>query len=1162
MDTLLFRVAGLDIHKKYVMACVRLTDPASGQVIEQLRRIPANTAAPQALAEWLAEECVTDVALRSKGDYWKPIWRSLEGRFRLLLADKYETQPIPRFLASHIESQWLSQLLARGLLTPSFIPDQARQELHDLIGYRSALLTDRTRVIQRLHRVLKADHVRLAGVSSEFLNPTEREVLAVLINGDVDPDALANLTHGRLHSKLNHLKQALAGQVTSHHRFMLDQLLDQLEQMERQIALLGERIQYEVRPHLEAPVSRASVDEFPEKLKFGFPWTRLSRERRKTTRSEQKSAEVMEPRLVMTASVPAFSSLPGANHTIYLDFDGHVTENTPWNSGWGVASINSPAYDIDANPDVFSTTELARIGEVFQRVSEDFIPFQVNVTTVDPGVEALRKTGATDTQWGVRVVITKDTVGFGGGGIAYVDSFTWDTDSPCFVFLTSAKSVAEAVSHETGHTLGLSHDGLTTGAGYYSGHGSGETGWAPVMGVGYYQNVTTWDKGEYFNSNNAGTNTNYGESSDDLAVIVTNNGFTYRVDDHGNYNGTSSALSLSGTSVTGSGIIERTTDVDVFRFTTGTGLVSLNINPFTPGPNLDVKADLYDAAGTLVATSNPSTLLAASFSTSLTAGTYYLHIDGSGVGTPTSSTPTGYSDYASLGRYSISGTIITAAQIPTVSVNDVTIDESAGTATFNVSLQGSSASIVTVAYVTADGTAVVGGDYLAVSGTLTFNPGETSKSITVTILDDTAIENSETFFVNLTDASAGLLLGDSQGMGTINASDVPPPQLSVSDVSVNEANGTATFTISLTGTSTSPVTVDYATANGSATASSDYTAASGTLTFAVGETSKTVSVAILNDTLVETAEGFSLNLSNPSGAILADSQGQATINDNDNAVANPNITINDVSISEGNLTSAKKATYKTLVFTLNLSSASSQSVTVSYATQNDTATTMNKDYQSKSGTVTFAAGVTSKTVSVTVVGDNTVEASETFKVVLSNAIGGIVTKAQGIGTISNDDGSGAAPAKAALQPISDPAWYFEGLDVDHAAGHHSHDHLQVLDEAPGSHDRLGDWQMPVSVHRSIEDLATSAFDHVLSAGRTACHGEGLEDLGWWQRALLNHSSSPTGISTNSSKAIGTRSSGTSQRMVDATDHGFAHAGPPPALDQVFAFHKGLFADLR
>lgn len=340
-------------------------------------------------------------------------------------------------------------------------------------------------------------------------------------------------------------------------------------------------------------------------------------------------------------------SNPGASKVIYLDFDGHTTTGTLWNSSRGIDPMVTPPFDIDGDPSRFSTAELQLIQDAWDVVSEDFRPFDVDVTTEDPGVEALRNTGGGDTEWGIRVVIGPDQMNTGAGGIAYLNSFSWNSDTPAFVFNTSFRGVAEAATHEVGHTLGLRHDGDPTEE-YYPGHGAGPTGWAPIMGVGYYRELVQWSKGEYPGANN---------QEDDLAIIVAGNGFGYRVDDHGNTFATATPLEVSSTlAVWAEGIIERTTDVDVFSFDTGQGLVSLDIEPFYRSPNLDILANLYDSAGQLVATSNPRNALDASFNLSLAAGTYYVTIEGTGK--PAASGDPGYSDYGSLGYYSINGSIV------------------------------------------------------------------------------------------------------------------------------------------------------------------------------------------------------------------------------------------------------------------------------------------------------------------------------------------------------------------------------------------------------------------------------------------------------------------------------------------------------------------------
>ncbi|MDB4339036.1 Ig-like domain-containing protein, partial [Rubripirellula sp.] len=377
-------------------------------------------------------------------------------------------------------------------------------------------------------------------------------------------------------------------------------------------------------------------------------------------------------------------SLPNADHTIYLDFDGHVTEGTTWNSQSGRSSIVSPAYDPGGNGASFTNSELTQIQDIWKRVAEDFSPFAVNVTTEDPGAAALSKTGGSDTQWGSRVVITTDWDNCGCGGFAYLTSFNDSVDEPVFVFNTSAIGVSAATTHEVGHALGLSHDGTTQNVAYYGGHGSGEVAWGPIMGSGYSTNMTTWDTGQYYQANN---------NEDDWQIITTDNGFGYRADDHGGSAGTASQLQNLGTNptdsqlvdVSGFGVISQAADQDWFEFETGEGAINLTIDSYvqetyisngvgysrtvesTPsadqGSNLDVLATIYDSNQTVVATSNPATALNASFSDlNLTAGTYYLAIDGIGYGNWAASSPTGFDESVSRGQYLITGSVVLGSQ--------------------------------------------------------------------------------------------------------------------------------------------------------------------------------------------------------------------------------------------------------------------------------------------------------------------------------------------------------------------------------------------------------------------------------------------------------------------------------------------------------------------
>jgi PKD repeat protein len=335
-------------------------------------------------------------------------------------------------------------------------------------------------------------------------------------------------------------------------------------------------------------------------------------------------------------------SRPGASRKIYLDFNGHTIGATNAWRQYLPSGVAAP-YDLDGNPNSFSAAEQDVIQSVWQRMAEDFAPFDVNVTTQDPGPNFE----------GSRAVMTPTNfMGAGVGGVAYVGVFGNLPDyQPAWIFTggfgSSDKGIAEAASHEVGHNLGLNHDG-TSSQGYYAGHGV----WAPIMGVGYNRSVTQWSRGEYPGANN---------TEDDLAIM---RGFVPLIaDDYGNT--TAAAHVLSGTSVNVSGLITSRTDVDVFKFVTAAaGNASLSINPAARGANLDIKAQLLDAGGNVIATSDPSSFalsstfpagLAAGFNQNLAAGTYYLRIDGNGsAGDDTSA---GYSDYASIGQYTITGTL-------------------------------------------------------------------------------------------------------------------------------------------------------------------------------------------------------------------------------------------------------------------------------------------------------------------------------------------------------------------------------------------------------------------------------------------------------------------------------------------------------------------------
>jgi hypothetical protein len=388
----------------------------------------------------------------------------------------------------------------------------------------------------------------------------------------------------------------------------------------------------------------------------------------------QDSPPITQETSVPVSPFPAslkFHSRLGCTNVLYLDMDGENVTGTQWNISLNRPTIYALPYSIDTDYAAYSEAEQAAIKRIWERVAEDYAPFYVDVTTERPAVLTAH------TGW---ALITRNTDAQGtnnpastAGGVAYVDVFGasyYGTYRPAWIYCNNLGNadddfVAEATSHELGHNLGLSHDG-TASVEYYQGHGSGDISWGPLMGTGYNRNVSQWSKGEYYQANN---------TEDDLAILASK--ISCSPDDHGDTPATATALVVSdGTTITSTtpetdpagnnsankGILEKNTDVDVFKFTCGTGPVNLQANPWvspanTRGGNLDIALDLLDANGTVLASNNPGSKTGADIQTNLSAGVYYLRVGNSGSGSPLSASPTGYTSYGSIGQYFLSGTI-------------------------------------------------------------------------------------------------------------------------------------------------------------------------------------------------------------------------------------------------------------------------------------------------------------------------------------------------------------------------------------------------------------------------------------------------------------------------------------------------------------------------
>jgi len=373
------------------------------------------------------------------------------------------------------------------------------------------------------------------------------------------------------------------------------------------------------------------------------------------------------PQTSMNAQeVFALNSNPGAPNVIFLDFDGHDIEETHWNEA--VASYQAAPYDRDGAPATLSQSEINDIAAIWQRVAEDYAVFNVNVTTEQP---------ATFNAFTARILITtdKDQSGVdmphsGAAGAAYLGvwgKISYADYQPVLVYYNNLgdgapELVAEAASHQMGHNLGLSHDGTSAASGY-EGHGSGYTRWAPIMGLGYNNQVTQWSKGDYADANNI---------QDDISILADQ--LNFRADDHGNTVSTASYLYVDSTGKVAStdpesdpdnlnpenkGIIETASDADVFELTSGTGPIELTVTPAwlaytndkARGANLDVRIALLNAAGKELKVANPKDDTAATIQYSASAGTYYLKVSGAGSGDSASA----YNSYGSVGQYFIQG---------------------------------------------------------------------------------------------------------------------------------------------------------------------------------------------------------------------------------------------------------------------------------------------------------------------------------------------------------------------------------------------------------------------------------------------------------------------------------------------------------------------------
>jgi|RhiMethySRZTD1v2_1073278.scaffolds.fasta_scaffold368066_2 transposase len=250
MDRQLERCCGLDVHKETIAACVRIGG-RSGAATQHVQTFGTTAGDLLVLRDWLVAHAVTHVAMESTGVYWKPVFYALESDFTCLLVNAAHIKQVPGRKTDVRDCVWIAQLLEHGLLRGSFVPPAPIREIRDLTRYRKALIQDRTRVANRLHKALEDAGVKLATVASDILGVSGRAMLHALAEGTTDPAVLADLARGRLRGKLPALRAALAGRFRAHHAFVVGQLLAHLDYLDEAIATLSTELESHLAPYSE-----------------------------------------------------------------------------------------------------------------------------------------------------------------------------------------------------------------------------------------------------------------------------------------------------------------------------------------------------------------------------------------------------------------------------------------------------------------------------------------------------------------------------------------------------------------------------------------------------------------------------------------------------------------------------------------------------------------------------------------------------------------------------------------------------------------------------------------------------------------------------------------------------------------------------------------------
>jgi transposase len=250
MEVVYRRCCGIDIHKDFITACVLVNEPGKQREVRK-KEFRTYWSDLQKLKLWLYASKVEQVAMESTGVYWKPVWNVLEGHFPLLLANPYHMRNIPGQKTDQKDCEWISDLLAHGLLKRSFVPERPFQELRDLTRYRAKLTGEHNRIHGRIEKILEDANVKLGSVASDILGVTGRRIIQAIIAGQEHPDWLADKACGTLRAKRDQLRLVLKGRITDHHRYMLSELMADLDRIEAKILRLETEIANRMKPHAD-----------------------------------------------------------------------------------------------------------------------------------------------------------------------------------------------------------------------------------------------------------------------------------------------------------------------------------------------------------------------------------------------------------------------------------------------------------------------------------------------------------------------------------------------------------------------------------------------------------------------------------------------------------------------------------------------------------------------------------------------------------------------------------------------------------------------------------------------------------------------------------------------------------------------------------------------